>query len=228
MQFATELRVTAVPFEHPLVGIDPEREAGVGWVAERPFEIGILDNDRPADRHGLPHSSQHIDRPAEVLQQESAVRDVVRPGFGPFVDVRRPEFEVVQPLFDGRLRGQRELHLVHVDPHDRAVGSDLPKLEAHVAAPASQIQAARARCQPDAVEQGRGGGLPAPGQHLQPLIAPFTPPSSSREVSTTTPLVTVPMTVLKTALSNDDCVGASLTVGIEPPFADLPVPISQD
>jgi len=60
------------------------------------------------------------------------------------------------------------------------------------------------------------------------LIAPFTPPSSSREVSTTTPLVTVPMTVLKTALSNDDCVGASLTVGIEPPFADLPVPISQD
>jgi len=59
------------------------------------------------------------------------------------------------------------------------------------------------------------------------IVMPWSP-SSSREVSTMTPLVTVPMTVLKAALSNDDCVGASLTVGIAPPFADLPVPISQD
>jgi hypothetical protein len=35
------------------------------------------------------------------------------------------------------------------------------------------------------------------------------------------------MTVRKTALSNDDGVGASLTAVIPPPFADLPVLISR-
>jgi hypothetical protein len=59
------------------------------------------------------------------------------------------------------------------------------------------------------------------------IVIPWSP-SSSREVSTMTPLVTVPMTVLKTALSNDDGVGASLIAVIPHPFADLPVPISQD
>jgi len=42
-----------------------------------------------------------------------------------------------------------------------------------------------------------------------------------------TPLVTVPMTVRKTALSNDDGVGASLTAVIPPPGTDRPVPIAR-
>ena len=54
------------------------------------------------------------------------------------------------------------------------------------------------------------------------IVMPWSP-SSSRAVSTMTPLVTVPMTVRNTALSNDDGVGASLTVVIAPP-----IPITSD
>lgn len=77
-------------------------------------EIGVFDDDDSPQADGRPHAPQQVGQ-AQVLEQEPAEHGVVAAGLVPVVDVQRPELHVAQPACRGRLAGQVELDLIHID-----------------------------------------------------------------------------------------------------------------
>ena len=134
-------------------------------------EIGVLNHDRPAGRHGRPHPPQQVDGTAQVLQQEAAVDEVEPRRLVPVVDVASSELDVRETAFGGGRAGQRELDLVHVHASHMALGTDQPrKLERDLPAAAPEVQTTHTRPNSSAGQEIGRIRPPRSGEDPQPVV----------------------------------------------------------
>ncbi len=140
--------------------------------AEGSGEVRVFDRDHAAGPHGAPHSPEKVDRPAEVLQQEPAVDDVVRAGLIPIVHARRAELDVRQIQLAGGLPSEVELDAVNVDPYHRTLRPDEPRqLKGNVATAAAQVDAPHPRADAGAAEEVHRAGSACSSEELEALVA---------------------------------------------------------
>ena len=137
-------------------------------MAERAFEIDVLDDQNAARPKRLEHVLQHDAPIGEMRQDEAAIHEVVGARLRPLADVLATEFEVVEPEPRALRLRRGPLHCVDFEANDAALRADPAReFEADVATAAADVHTAHAGADARFVEQRVGRRRHGPREQVQ-------------------------------------------------------------